>query len=195
LTPERRARDAHGMSKDTAEAERGRQDSSPELPPATGLPISEDDVMAAMMAVFANGQAHRRTSSTRRRRPAASSPWRTSTCSARTSWPSGTLPSRSTASRDESAAGGSGDGYHLPLWTGHMGQVSVCARAASGASWGRLGIVWPSGRGSNVGRRAADRGEVSRHPLGTCAEDAISLRGIKLVRDWSIFPSGQIKVP
>ena len=48
---ERRALDAHGMSKDTAEAERGRQDSR-ELPPATGLPISEDEVMAAMMAVF-----------------------------------------------------------------------------------------------------------------------------------------------
>lgn len=49
---ERRAPDAHGMSKDTAEAERGRQNSTRELPPATGLSISEDDVMAAMMAVF-----------------------------------------------------------------------------------------------------------------------------------------------
>ncbi len=48
---ERRAPDAPGMSKDTAEAEQGRQDSPRELPP-TGLPVSEDDVMAAMMAVF-----------------------------------------------------------------------------------------------------------------------------------------------
>jgi hypothetical protein len=48
---ERRAPDAHGMSKDTAEAEPGRQDSTRELPP-TGLPVSEDEVMAAMMAVF-----------------------------------------------------------------------------------------------------------------------------------------------
>ncbi len=49
---ERGALDAHGMSKDTAEAERGCQDSTRELPPATGLPISEDDIIAAMMAGF-----------------------------------------------------------------------------------------------------------------------------------------------
>ena len=40
------------MSKDTAEVEQGRQDNTRELPPANSLPLSEDDVMAAMMAVF-----------------------------------------------------------------------------------------------------------------------------------------------
>ena len=40
------------MSKDTSEAEQGRQDSTRELPPADGQPLSEDEVMAAMMAVF-----------------------------------------------------------------------------------------------------------------------------------------------
>lgn len=40
------------MAKDTVGAEHNRQDNSRELPPANSLPLSEDDVMAAMMAVF-----------------------------------------------------------------------------------------------------------------------------------------------
>lgn len=40
------------MPKDTAGAEHGRQDHTRERMPANGLPLSEDDVMAAMMAVF-----------------------------------------------------------------------------------------------------------------------------------------------
>jgi hypothetical protein len=40
------------MPKDTAGAEHGHQDHPRERMPANDLPLSEDDVMAAMMAVF-----------------------------------------------------------------------------------------------------------------------------------------------
>jgi hypothetical protein len=43
------ARDAHGIPKDTAEAQQGHR----EVPPANDRPISEEEVMDAMMAVFA----------------------------------------------------------------------------------------------------------------------------------------------
>ena len=52
MTPGPGPGDAPGMPKDIAEARQGRQDDSPDLLPASNSPVSEDDVMAAMMAVF-----------------------------------------------------------------------------------------------------------------------------------------------
>lgn len=52
---------------DAAGAEQGRQDHNRELMPAHDLPRLEDDVMAAMMAVFERAGTRRRTAAAQAR--------------------------------------------------------------------------------------------------------------------------------
>jgi hypothetical protein len=77
----------------------------------------------------------------------------------------------------------------LPYRSGPMGQVSVCARVATGASWGRLGIDKPRGLRSLLGCKAADPGEVPRFFMGTCA----ATRSPAAVQNW--FNSGSFSRP